>query len=352
MSTVAVEALDPTSPDAGVAAHYGDPLREQRVLAREVGVVDRSHRGVVAVPGEERLGWLHNLTTQHLAALSAGEGSETLVLSPHGHIEHHAVLAEDGGTTWLDTEPGAAGPLVEFFQRMRFLTRVEPRDATAERAVLSLVGPQVTTALTALGVGELASPEVLPVPPPKFRTGTVPPLPTARYAVAQLGDGLARRGRLGVDLLVPRERVPEVLATLAEAGVPRCGLWAYEALRVAAKIPRVGVDTDERTLPAEAGLVGVAVHLEKGCYRGQETVAKVHHLGRPPRRLTLLHLDGMTSDQLPPPGTEVTADGRRVGVLGTAVHHYELGPIALALVRRTVTEGTTLRVADATALPA
>src|SRR5690606_12937300 len=174
VSTVAVEALDPTSPDAGVAAHYGDPLREQRVLAREVGVVDRSHRGVVAVPGEERLGWLHNLTTQHLAALSAGEGSETLVLSPHGHIEHHAVLAEDGGTTWLDTEPGAAGPLVEFFQRMRFLTRVEPRDATAERAVLSLVGPQVTTALTALGVGELASPEVLPVPPPKFRTNTIP----------------------------------------------------------------------------------------------------------------------------------------------------------------------------------
>ena len=353
MSTVTVEALDPTSPDAGVAAHYGDPLREQRVLSREVGVVDRSHRGVLAVPGEERLGWLHNLTTQHLAALSAGEGTETLVLSPHGHIEHHALLAEDGTTCWLDTEPGGTAPLLDFLTRMRFLTRVEPRDATPEFAVLTLVGPQIATGLSALGVADLAEPELLPVPEPKFRAGTVPPLPTARYAVTALpAGGLARRGRLGVDLLVPRTRVPEVLDTLAGAGVPRCGLWAYEALRVAARIPRVGLDTDQRTLPAEADLVAAAVHLEKGCYRGQETVAKVHHLGRPPRRLVLLHLDGMTSDQLPAPGTEVTADGRRVGVSGTAVHHYELGPIALALVRRTVTGDTVLRVADATALPA
>src|SRR5690606_24966949 len=210
---VTIEALDPASPDVGVAAHYGDPLREQRVLSREVGVVDRSHRGVLAVPGEDRLGWLHNLTTQHLAALSAGEGTETLVLSPHGHIEHHALLVEDGTTTWLDTEPGTAAALLEFLTRMRFLTRVEPRDATSERAVLSLVGPQLATALAALGVSALAEPELLPVPGPKFPAGTVPPLPTARYAVTALpGGGLARRGRLGVDLLVPLYHVPELFA--------------------------------------------------------------------------------------------------------------------------------------------
>ena len=152
---VAVEALDPASRDAGVAAHYGDPMREQRTLATGVGLVDRSHRGVVAVAGEERVGWLHNLTTQHLAGLRAGQGTELLVLSPHGHVEHHALAAEDGTTTWLDTEPGAAGDLLTFLDKMRFLTRVEPRDATAERAVLSLLGPRPDDAPALLGVAGL-----------------------------------------------------------------------------------------------------------------------------------------------------------------------------------------------------
>src|SRR5262249_47506387 len=139
---VAVEAIEPESRDAGVAAHYGDPMREQRALATDVGVVDRSHRGVLAVPGPERASWLHSITTQHLSDLRAGQGTELLVLSPHGHVEHHAMVAEDGTTTWLDTEPGAAGDLLTFLEKMRFLTRVEPRDATAELAVLTLVGPR------------------------------------------------------------------------------------------------------------------------------------------------------------------------------------------------------------------
>jgi folate-binding protein YgfZ len=353
MRAVAVEAIDPTSPDAGVPAHFGDPLREQRTLTESVGLVDRSHRPVIAVPGEERLSWLHNLTTQYLSDLTAGSGTETLVLSPNGHIEYHALLAEDGSTTWLDTEPGAGVGLLEFLTKMRFLTRVEPRDATTERAVLSLVGPDADRALASLAslaAEPLGAPDLVPVPGPKFRAGTVPSRPTTRYDTRALPpDGLARRSRLGVDLLVPRTQVDEVRDALAAAGVPQCGLWAYEAVRVAARMARVGVDTDGRTLPAEADLIGPAVHLEKGCYRGQETVAKVHHLGRPPRRLVLLHLDGMTTDQLPPPGTPVTAGDRTVGVLGTAVHHFELGPIALALVRRAV-GSTTLHVADSTAV--
>jgi hypothetical protein len=348
---VRVGAIDPGSPDAAVAAHYGDPVREQRTLTERVGLVDRSHRGVIAVPGPERLSWLHNLTTQHLLDLPPGQGTETLVLSPHGHLEQHALVAEDGSTTWLDTEPGAAPGLLEFLAKMRFLTRVEPRDATTEYALLSLVGRQAAGPLAGLGVGPLAAPDLLPVPGPKFPTGAVPPRPTIRYEVRPLPgfDGWARRGRLGVDLLVPRPRVPELVGVLAAAGVPGCGIWAYEALRVAARIPRLGIDTDHRTLPMEVGLVAPSVHLEKGCYRGQETVARVHHLGRPPRRLVLLHLDGITTDQLPAPGTPVTSGDRRVGFLGTAVRHAELGPVALAVVRRNLPDDAVLQVGRSTA---
>jgi tRNA-modifying protein YgfZ len=341
---VPVESLDPDSPDAGVAAHYGDPMREQRTLATEVGMVDRSHRGVVAVPGEERAGWLHNITTQHVADLRAGQGTELLVLSPHGHVEHHALVAEDGTTTWLDTEPGRAPDLLDFLTKMRFLTRVDPVDATADWAVLSLVGPRLDAALAALGVPPLAPPRLLPVPGPKFAAGSVPTEPTSLYEVRPAAGGWARRGRLGVDLLVPRATVDEIAGRLRTAGVPAAGIWAYEAIRVASGVPRLGFETDHRTIPAEVELVGPAVHLEKGCYRGQETVARVHNLGRPPRRLVLLHLDGM-SDELPAPHTPVTTpEGRTVGVVGTAVRHHELGSIALALVKRNVDDAAELRV--------
>ncbi|HEX5596164.1 MAG TPA: folate-binding protein [Micromonosporaceae bacterium] len=353
---VAVEAIDEETRDRpepvhaaagvrGVAAHYGDPMREQRVLATDVGLVDRSHRGVVAVPGEERAGWLHTLTTQHLADLRTGQGTELLVLSPHGHIEQHAMVAEDGETTWLDTEPGSTCDLLGYLEKMRFLTRVEPRDATADWAVLSLVGPRAVEAAGTLGVTELAEPQVGPVPGPKFPAGSVPPRSTSLYEVRPLsGGGWARRSRLGVDLLVPRAAFDQVTGELLAAGVPAAGLWAYEALRVAQRVARVGFETDHRTIPAEVGLIASAVHLEKGCYRGQETVARVHNLGRPPRRLVLLHLDGMVTDQLPAVGAPVTLDERTVGFVGTAVRHFELGPVALAVVRRNVPDDAALLI--------
>ena len=351
MTAVTVGALAPDSVDAPVAAHYGDPMREQRILDTEVGLVDRSHRDVVAVPGEERLSWLHNLTTQHLTTLRAGQGTELLVLSPHGHIEQHAVVAEDGTTTWLDTEPGAGDGLLAYLEKMRFFTRVEPCAATAERAVFSLVGPAAADAVAALGVADLTGPRVAPVPGPKFSAGVVPPRPTAEYDVRPFGTGgLARWGRFGVDLLVPRAEVAGMTAALAAAGVPQVGLWAYEAIRVAARVPRLGWETDHRTIPAEAGFTAPAVHLDKGCYRGQETVARVHHLGRPPRRLVLLHLDGIATDQPPERGTAVTdASGRSVGFVGTAVRHHELGMIALALVKRNVPDDAALMVAESAA---
>jgi tRNA-modifying protein YgfZ len=345
MTAVAIAALDPASADAAAVAHYGDPVREQRLLADAAGVVDRSHRTVLRVPGEDRLTWLHSLTTQHLTDLGPGQGTELLVLSPHGHVEHHALVTEDGTATWLDLEPGSA--LLPYLERMRFLMRVEPADVTADWAVLSLVGPATDEVLAAQGVGPLAAPDVLGVPGPKFAAGSVPPRPSIRYAVAPYRGGWIRRVDGGADLLVPRSTVDDVVAAL---GVPKAGLWAYEAVRVAARRPRLGFETDHRTLAAEAGWTAPAVHLEKGCYRGQETVARVHHLGRPPRRLVLLHLDGVSTDHLPAPGTPVsTVDGRQVGFVGTAVRHHELGQVALALVKQNVPVDAALRVGDSTA---
>jgi len=349
---VAIEAIDEESADRGVAAHYGDPVREQRLLADDVALVDRSNRGVIAVPGEERASWLHTLTTQHLADLRAGQGSELLVLSPHGHVEQHALVAEDGETTWLDTEPGATAGLLKYLEMMRFFTKVDPRDATAEYAMFALVGPNAVQAATKLdeSLGTLAAPDAVAVPGAKFTAGDAPPRPTTIYDVRSLpGGGWARRATLGVDVLVPRERFAETVQRLIDAGIAPAGLWAYEATRVAARLPRLGWETDHRTIPAEVDLIGPAVHLDKGCYRGQETVARVHHLGRPPRRLVLLHLDGVTTDQPPVKGTEVISEGRTVGFVGTAVRHHELGAVALAVLKRNVPDDATLRVGESTA---
>ncbi len=308
--------------DAGIAWHYGDPMREQRVLATGAGVVDRSNRGVLVVPGEDRLSWLHSIISQHVTDLRDGDSTETLVLSPHGHVEQHWQLTELDERVWLDVEPGMAGDALDYLQKMRFLKRVEPADVSPDWAVLSVAGPASDDVLA------LAA---LPVP--------------AAGARALPGGGFVRRMAFGgVDLVVPRSNVDGVLSTLRGAGAESAGMWAFEALRVEARRPRLRFETDHRTIPHEVDWIGVAVHLNKGCYRGQETVARVQNLGRPPRRLVLLHLAGM-SDVLPPPGTPVELDGRAVGFLGTAVQHFELGPIALAVVKRSVGDDATLNVA-------
>ena len=339
--------LDPTSVDAPVAAHYGDPMREQRTLLTEAGVVDRSHRGVLALTGPERLSFLHNLTTQHLSGLADGQGTQALLLSPHGHVEHHLWLAELGDTLWIDVEPGTAADLLAFLTRMRFFTAVELADVGADFGVWSLVGPQAQAALSRLGVPPPAETRLLAVPGPKFATGTLPAEPTSRYELRPLpGGGFIRRTTLGFDLLLPRATAQQTLDLLA---APPAGLWAFEALRVAARQPRLGFETDHRTLPAEVDLIGAAVHLEKGCYRGQETVARVHHLGRPPRGLQLLHLDGIATDELPAVGVPVIAGERAVGFVGTAVRHAELGQIALAVLKRNISADTPLMVGESSA---
>jgi folate-binding protein YgfZ len=304
---------------SSVPAHYGDPLREQRVLESSAGVIDRSDRGVLVVPGADRLSWLHTICSQHVADLADGESTEALVLSPHGHVEQHWQVTELAGTVWLDVEPGTAGDVLAYLEKMRFLKRVEPADVSADWAVLTVSGPSTDAVLRAAALPD---------------AGVLP------------GGGFVRRTGWGADLVVPRASAPAVLDALRSAGAAPVGMLAFEALRVAARRPRLGFETDHRTIPHEVGWIGVAVHLDKGCYRGQETVARVQNLGRPPRRLVLLHLSG-ESDVLPPPGTPVELDGRAVGFLGTAVHHYELGPIALAVIKRTVPDDAPLTVAGA-----
>ena len=123
-------AVEASWPDEGVAAHYGDPMREQRALDEAAGFVDRSNRGVLRITGPDRLSWLHSLTTQHLEGLAAGQSAQALILSPTGHVEHHLTLTDDGTAVWVHVEPGTAAALVEFLESMRFMLRVEVADVS------------------------------------------------------------------------------------------------------------------------------------------------------------------------------------------------------------------------------
>lgn len=301
-----------SSRDAGVPWHYGDPHGEQRLLQRGDGWVDLSHRGVVTVTGPDRLSWLHSLTTQHVEALAPGESALDLILSPHGHVEHELHLVDDGTTTWITVEPGTAPSLVAYLDRMRFLLRVEVADVSADFAV---VGEPVAA----------RHPDrPTYVAPREFGTLEAVDAASRKYVPVRPAIWVAR------EVVVPRADLPAYVD-----GRPGAGTWAWEALRVAAGVPRLGFETDHRTIPHEVGWVPSAVHLDKGCYRGQETVARVHNLGRPPRRLVLLHLDG-SAVRTPVPGDPVLHDGREVGALTSVALHAELGPIALAVVKRSV----------------
>lgn len=298
-------------PDAGVPWHWGDPLREQRALD-STGLVDLSHRGVVSVSGPDRLGWLHSLTSQHLSELAPGVGTTGYVLSANGHLEHAFHGVDDGETFWAHTEPGAAPALAAWLDSMRFMLRVEVADRTDLLAVVWQSGAE---------------------PRPGSGNGQR----ITRSGADSLG---------GHESFIPRDHLADFIAGELEAGATRAGTWALEARRIAAGVPRIGLDTDHRTIPNEiampAGdLLGAAVHLQKGCYRGQETVARVHNLGRSPRRLTLLQIDGSV-DTLPAVGSDLVLDGRVVGRVGTSARHHELGPIALALVKRSVDVGATV----------
>ncbi|GAA1901093.1 YgfZ/GcvT domain-containing protein [Streptantibioticus ferralitis] len=290
-------AVPAEAPDEGVAAHYGDLFREQRALAAGTGFVDLSHRGVITVSGADRLSWLHLLITQHVSELPPQQATEALILSAHGHVEHALYLVDDGTTTWIHVEPGTQGELLAYLESMKFFYQVETADVTDAYAVVHLPAG----------------------------------------SIAEVPDGWAvREVAYGRDVFVPRGE----LESVAEQAGPAIGVLALEALRIEAHRPRLGLETDHRTIPHEVGWLETAVHLNKGCYRGQETVARVHNLGRPPRRLVFLHLDG-SEVKLPGHGAPVRLaedgmEGRQLGFVTSSARHYELGPIALALVKRNV----------------
>jgi tRNA-modifying protein YgfZ len=338
---VAAEGLD-----AGVAWHYGDPLREQRLLVESLAVVDLSHRGVVTVTGPDRLSWLHSITTQQLTNLPARTSTEALILSPKGHVEHALHVVDDGETTWITCEPGTSEALVAWLRSMQFMLRVEVSDRTSELAVVGeptdregAPGEPVAwrDPWPTLGEGSAsyaAADQTLrtPVRRPGARSASVEPETGAVSAPAAVQEYEPHPGGEWAwrEVIVPRTELEQYVADR-----PLAGTWALEALRVAAWRPRLGHETDYRTIPHEVDWLRTAVHLHKGCYRGQETVARVHNLGRPPRRLVMLHLDG-SANVLPAVGTDVLAGDKKVGQITSSARHYELGPIALALVKRSL----------------
>ena len=274
-------AVEADAPDSGVAAHYGAIVTEQRKLVAGGTFVDLSNRDVVTISGADRLTLLHLLTTQFLENLAPHTPTEALILSPQGRVEHAFAGFDDGETFWAHTEPGVGATLAGFLDTMKFMMRVEITDVTDDWAVLGLPGQA--------------------------------------YELVRRRELVDQPARLGNPV----------------------GTWAWEALRIEAGRPRLGLDTDEKTIPNEVGWIPSAVHLDKGCYRGQETVARVHTLGRPPRRLALLHLDGSV-EHLPPRGSAVELDGTQIGFIGSTARHHELGPIALAVIKRNVDVDATL----------
>jgi folate-binding protein YgfZ len=317
----AVPAPD-SGPDAGAVWHHGDPFGEQRAAADGAILVDRSQRAVIALTGKDRNTWLHSISTQHVSDLSDRTVTENLSLDGQGRVEDHWIQTELDGVTYLDTESWRGEPLTAYLSKMVFWSDVvvEPADL----AVLSLLGPRLAEPPVLEALGGISLPAEM----------TAVPLPDGGFLRRMAGPGVE------LDLVVPRDQADAYRDRLVAAGVRPAGVWAYEAHRVTALRPRLGVDTDERTIPHEVGWIGSAVHLDKGCYRGQETVARVHNLGKPPRMLVLLHLDG--SGDRPAPGDPVLAGGRAVGRLGTVVDHVDEGPIALALLKRSLPADTAL----------
>jgi len=288
MSAVLVEA----GPDKGAVWHFGEPVKEQRALEAGTAWADLSHHNIIAVSGEDRLKWLHDLTTQFVSDLQPGVWMANMILDAKGHIEFQFNVVDDGSTTFLVLDPGYSEQLIEYLTKMKFMLRVDVKDASSEFAVLRAPG-----------------------------------------APTDIGGPFA---------LVPRSEVEEMKKTFGGVAT-QVGTWALDAERVAAHRPRIGFETDHKSIPNEIGVLNGAVHMKKGCYRGQETVAKIYNLGNPPRRLVMLHLDG-SDVGFPAVGTKIENDGIVVGFIGTVARHHELGTIALAVVKRNTPIEATLMV--------
>ena len=313
--------------------HYGNPLREQKLLAQGEAIVDLSNRAVITITGPDRLTWLDSLTSQALAGMQPGDSAETLQLDPTGHLEFALRIVDDGETAWILVDADQASPLETWLNRMRFMLRVEIADRSADFATIGTLGEPTLPLAVSNGVPLIWRDPWKALVPGGFQYATASEHPAHEWTYSER--------------LVARADLAEV-STGAGAGAAVAGTLALEALRVAAWRPRFATEVDTKSLPHELDWLRSAVHLSKGCYRGQETVAKVHNLGHPPRRLVLLHLDG-SEGVLPIAGDEVRLGEKVVGQITTAVRHYELGPIALAVVKRSAEPTAELTVVTGTA---
>ena len=286
MTAVLVES----GPDQGAIWHFGEPNKEQKSLVAGDAWAQLINKAVITIGGLDRLTWMHALTTQHLEKLQPGDWKEALILDAQGHVEEQFFLVDDGSILWLHTEKERAAGLVNFLEKMKFMLQVEVKDVSDEYAVLRAPG---------------------------------------------VADSVG-----GPYALVPRTELADTIEAFKQSHT-EVGMWALEAERVAAGRARLLFETDHKSIPNELGFLNTAVHMNKGCYRGQETVAKVFNLGQPPRRLVLLHLDG-SMVAMPGHGAKVELDGKEIGYIGTMARHYELGPIALAVIKRSVPLEATL----------
>ena len=322
------------APGSGVPAHFGAPLAEQRALDAGDAVVSLGHHGILTVSGPDRLSWLHSMTSQQLLGLTPGESTETLLLGPTGRIEHDVRLVDDGERSWLLVDSGSAEPLAEYLNRMRFALRVEVADVSDEYAAVLAFAGAAPAALRELGTAVVEWHDPWGVVAPGGAQYAHGEHPGVGWAATQL---VFRRSDLGP------------VAALVSSGTLRAaGLTALDALEIRAARPSLSSEVDERAIPHEFDWLRTAVHLDKGCYRGQETVAKVHNLGHPPRRLALLHLDG-SGGELPVAGAlvhlaDAEPDARPVGRVTRAALHYEWGGIALALLKRATPDDARLAV--------
>lgn len=306
--------------DEGVAAHYGEPNAEQRRLLAGTAVADMSHFDVVTLAGEDRLSWLNSLSSQFLLELRPGQSTQTLLLTIQGRIEFDIRILADEDKLWLLVEPGQGAPLAAWLDRMRFMLRVQVADVSDS---YGLVGACVQQdPLSAYPCWVDSWPNITP----------------GGYAYsAGEHPGLERPW---FEYIVPLNELESAVAQLRLSG-----MMAVEALRIAAWRPRFGFDTDDKTIPHELDLMRTAVHLNKGCYKGQETIARVHNIGHPPRRIVFLQLDG-SMHTLPAVGSEVRLGEKTIGKVTSAATHFEAGPIALAVIKRNIDPTVDLQVID------
>ncbi|PPG27854.1 folate-binding protein YgfZ [Pseudoclavibacter sp. RFBG4] len=335
-------AVEGVGIDAGVAWHYGQVTADQRELAAGRSIVDASHLGVIRLTGADRLTWLDSLTSQRLTTLEPGQSAETLLLDIQGHIEHGAAVLDDGTATWLITERESAPVFAAWLNRMRFLLDVQVAEVTDQFAVVATLGQLDLGAAAPNGTPLVWNDPWAAPPAHGWSYSQFPVIPADGAVDAHPGADFP------VKLHVLERASLQGLVDRALAGeLPVAGMHAFEALRIAALRPRLGAEVDSRAIPHEFDWLRSAVHLEKGCYRGQETVAKVHFLGRPPRRIVLLDLDGSLGE-LPVAGSTLSVEGddkaQTVGRISSVAIHHEDGPIALALVKRSLAEDASLVV--------